>query len=65
MAWNGLSRVGYSLGLMLVLLPLTEGRLPWLRNFMSFAPFQVLGKLTYSAYLLHIAVIDCYIYSAN
>ena len=57
-----MSRPLYVLGMMLTLLPTFEGRLPWLRNFMSVGLFQVVGKLTYTAYLIHIAIIFAFIF---
>lgn len=65
MAWTALSRPVYVFGMMLVLLPTFEGRLPWLKLFMSCDLFKVVGKLTYSAYLIHIAVMGAYMYSKN
>ena len=61
--WNSLSRVAYVLGMMMVLLPTFEGRLTWVKLFMSCEYFQVMGKLTYSAYLIHIPVGVSYMYS--
>lgn len=61
--YNALSRGLFVLGMMLVLIPTFEGRLTWLKLFMSCEYFQVIGKLTYSAYLIHIPVGVAYLYS--
>ena len=65
MVWNAVSRPLFVLGMMLVLLPTFEGRLPWFKSFMSNGLFKVVGKLTYSAYLIHIAVIIAFTASSN
>ena len=65
MIWNALSRPLFVLGMMMVLLPTYEGRLTWLKSFMSCGLFKVIGKFTYSAYLIHIAVISLYVSSSN
>ena len=65
MIWNAFSRPLYVFGMMLVLLPTFEGRLTWLKNFMACGLFKVVGKLTYSAYLIHIAVIFAYMCARN
>lgn len=65
MVWTAFSRPLFVLGMMLVLLPTFEGRLPWLKSFMSCGLFQVVGKLTYSTYLIHIAIIAAVQVSSN
>ena len=60
--YNAISRLAFVLGMMMVLLPTFEGRLTWVKYFMSCEYFQVIGKLTYSAYLIHIPVGVAYIY---
>ncbi len=60
MVYNGFSRPLFVLGMMMVLMPTFEGRLPWLFTFMSNPLFIVLGRLTYCAYLMHFTVIYAY-----
>ncbi len=45
----------------MVLLPTYEGRLPWLKAFMSFSLFQIIGRLTYTSYLIHQSLIFLYL----
>ena len=63
MLWNGLTRALFVTGMMLVLIATFEGRLTWVKAFLAWGPFQVIGKLTYSAYLIHICVILGFTYS--
>ena len=65
MVWTALSRPLFVLGMMMVLVPTFEGRLSWFKSFMSNALFKVVGKLTYSAYLIHIAVMLAFYASSN
>lgn len=53
MVWIALSRPLFVNGMMLVLLPTFEGKLPWIKSFLSCRLFKILGKLTYSAFLIH------------
>ena len=57
-AWYSTSRPLFVSGMMLVLMPTFEGRLPLVRVFLSCGFFQVMGRLTYSAYLIHIHVLE-------
>ncbi len=59
-AWNVISRPFFVFAMLLALAPTFEGKLPWLQAFMAAPLFQVLGKLTFGAYLLHSAVIEAY-----
>lgn len=65
MLYNGFARPLFVLGMMMALFPTFEGRLPWLRNFMANGFFRVMGRLTYSAYLIHFLVLAAYVYSIN
>ena len=65
MVYNGFSRPLFVFGMMLVLMPTFEGRLPWLFSFMSNPLFVVLGRLTYCAYLMHFTVILSYYFSLD
>ena len=60
MVWDAISRPLFVLGMMLVLLPTFEGRLSWLKIFMSLGLFQIIGKLTYTSYLIHINIMSAY-----
>ncbi len=55
----------FVLGIMLVVGPTLEGNLPWLRQFLSWDYFRVMGRLTYSAYLIHLLVVAVYIVSSE
>jgi len=56
-SYIALSRLGWAIALSALAFLCFAGELPLLNSFLSCAPFEVLGKLTYAAYIVHPLII--------
>ena len=61
MMFNAFARTGFVLGLVLIILPTFEGRLPWIKTLLGSDYMWVLGRLTFGVYLMHIPWIKVYL----
>jgi len=64
-SYIALSRLGWAAALSVVAFLCFAGELPVINAFLSFWPFEVLGKLTYAAYIVHPLIITPIAYGSS
>jgi len=60
-----LSRLGWAAGLSVIAFLCFSQQIPMLNAFLSFQPFEILGKLTYAAYIVHPLIVSGIAYGAS
>jgi peptidoglycan/LPS O-acetylase OafA/YrhL len=63
--WNVLDRPVYVMGLFFFLAPVLAGNLSWIKSVMSCGFFNLMAKLTFCAYLIHVMVVAFIYYGAD
>ncbi|CAI2386557.1 unnamed protein product [Moneuplotes crassus] len=54
MLYNAFGRSFFVLGLILIIIPTFQGRLPWIKHLLGNNTMIVLGRITFGVYLMHI-----------